>query len=1120
MKNKKFWLPILTSLACLLGIIFAPNSVQAKELKNVISNIGIWEVDNGKFIKPDANGVYTLSPEHHNYSNYKFTVDYDLSAYDGKLEDGDTFTFTVPSPLTVRNETFDLKDKETDLVIGETQIVSNGDNNGGKATITLKNLKTYLEKKGGYQVQNVKGNFFVGFSSKNELSNETLRFDKTETINEITHQIKVKKGDTADYSEGIGRANFNKYHGLIYKEDWTSKALNKSGKYLHSWYVRVNPKQAAYNKIEIHDWVDPNASPMQMIPETFSVTAGWYDQYYYLKDEVVLEAGKDYQVKWNDSYTEFTLTINNASSILAKNGKPAAFRINYKTSAPADGTQVQNNAEMKGDDQILTYDDYSNKTVVKQIGNSVVASGGTIQLETGYRIILYKVDELTHDRLKGAKFKITPPAGATAKEEIVTTNDNGIAESSIYSESDIKKGNFTVTEIEAPEGYELNPTPFEMTVGQDGAIKTVTNKRSKAKAKIKANKKLTGRELKAEEFEFTLTDQDGKVKETVKNDKDGNIAFSELEFDKAGTYTFKIAEKAGSDTSIKYDTKTVTATVTVVDKGKGALEATVSYDDEKAFENTYTPAKTEVPVKKVWKDENNQDGKRPTSVTVKLLADGQDTGKTLELNAANGWAGSFKDLDADKGGTPIQYTVVEVTVAGYTSEITGDAASGFTITNSYSPETVDVKATKNWDDANNQDGKRPTKITINLLADGQKVDSKEIQAAADGTWTVEFTKLAKYKAGKEIKYTVTEEAVAEYESTITDFTITNKYAPKAIDYKVTKVWNDANNQDGKRPESVTVQLYKKVGDADPVAVEGKKLTLTAKDKTDANTWVASFTNLPQYEAGKEITYSIKEVDVPAGYEASLTGQVVTNTHNPDTVILSGTKVWKDNNNQDGKRTTSVKVQILNGDKVVQEIEVSEKTGWKFESKKLPKYENGKEITYTVKETAMTEYKATITTDKDGKYTITNEHTPEKTAVKGHKIWKDEDNKDGIRPASITVKLLADGKETGQTATVSETSGWTYEFTGLDRYQEGKEIAYTVEEVNVPDGYTASVEGYNITNTHTPEKPTPGKPNEPGKPKKGGELPNTGSESNQVALIAGIALLGLGTGFLARRKKED
>ena len=114
------------------------------------------------------------------------------------------------------------------------------------------------------------------------------------------------------------------------------------------------------------------------------------------------------------------------------------------------------------------------------------------------------------------------------------------------------------------------------------------------------------------------------------------------------------------------------------------------------------------------------------------------------------------------------------------------------------------------------------------------------------------------KARDVYKRQVTEEAVAEYEATITDFTITNKYAPKEIDYKVTKVWNDANNQDGKRPESVTVQLYKKVGDTDPVAVEGKKLTLTAKEKTDDNTWVASFTNLPQYEAGKEIKMCIRD----------------------------------------------------------------------------------------------------------------------------------------------------------------------------------------------------------------------------------------------------------------------
>ena len=1469
MRFKKLWLYILTPLLVLFGSAALTNTVQAQELKNVITKVGIWETDNGKFVTPDAKGVYNLAPQNQSYENYKFATDFDLSAYDGMLNDGDTFTFTIPAPLSVRAETFELKDKETDTAVGDATVVSNGDNQGGKATISLKNLAEYLKKKGGTEVRGVSGTFYVAFSSKKETEEESIQLDKTETKDDVNFKMKFKKGGERDYSEGIGKTNISKVNGTINKEKWESALLEKSGDYIHKWNLRVNPKQAEYNKIVVRDWVDKDYSPMQIIPESIVVTAGYYNKVYALVDDVTLEAGKDYEIKWNDSYTEFTITFNNAKAIRATNGKAAAFRIVYNTTAPADGTKVQNNAEITADDQVLPVSDDRTETVTKVIGNSTVTSGGTIQLKTGYRITLYKVDEKSLDRLAGAKFKITPPEGVTtAQEETVTTDASGIAQSAIYTDEDVKKGEFTITEIEAPKGYQLDSTPIKVTVGQEGVIKTISNKRNSTKAQIQAIKKLTGRamkagefefdlfndktnkvvetvtndadgninfaeltfdkagtynyhivekkanttekgvtydanpvgvtvtvtadaegklsaavayenddktfentyaaektsapievtkaltgrtlkadefefvlkndadgsevqkvkntadgkvkfspidytaagtykytivetnagqtidgvtydslevkvtvevtddgegkltanvtypadkefnnsygasktpaplavkktltgrELKADEFEFTLTDKDGNVKETVKNDKDGNVKFSALSFDEVGTFTYKITEKAGTATGITYDTKTITATVTVTDNGKGALEATVTYDDEKAFENTYTPAgatsvtlgakkvlegkdleagkysfelkkadgtvvetvtnaadgtvtfspisydesqvgthkytisevagtetgitydktvkevevtvekvsatelkataskeandlvftntytpaKTEVPVKKVWKDANNQDGKRPTSVTVKLLADGQDTGKTLELNVANNWAGSFTNLDADKGGTPIQYTVVEVTVAGYTSDVTGDSASGFTITNSYSPETVDVKATKNWDDANNQDGKRPTKITINLLADGQKVDSKEVQAAADGTWTVEFTKLAKYKAGKEIKYTVTEEAVAEYESTITDFTITNKYAPKAIDYKVTKVWNDANNQDGKRPESVTVQLYKSVGGSKPVAVAGKKLTLTAKDKTDANTWVASFTNLPQYEAGKEITYSIDEVDVPAGYEASVTGQVVTNTHNPETVVLSGTKVWDDNNNQSGKRADKVKVQILNGDKVVQEIEVSEATGWKFESKALPKYGNGTEIKYTVKEVAVKEYTSTVTTDKDGKYTVTNEYTPEKTSVKGKKIWKDEENKDGIRPASITVKLLADGQDTGKTAVASEATGWTYEFTGLERYKDtkGTEFKYSVEEVPV-EGYSSKVEGFNITNTHTPEKPTPGKPNEPGKPSPKSQLPNTGEKASSAAVVAGLALMAVTGGlyFVSRKNK--
>ena len=969
----------------------------------------------------------------------------------------------------------------------------------------------------------------------------------------------------------------------------------------------VGGKASDYKKVKLGLYVHKEG---QTIEDSKPVSGSYTPE--------VTESNGVYTYKWAKQLPKYDVDgtkliysvreLQDTTELPLKEGeKVASNDHNYIVSYNADKTQVTN-----------TYEVPKTKVTANKVW-----TGGTDSVRPSLFFKLYRTLEGgTEEAVTDADQKEVPKTdGAVEWSDLPATDQNGVTYT--YSVKEVDKDGNPVTTV---DGY-----TSEQTAGL-----TVTNKYAvkPTSASLEVTKKLTGRELKADEFEFTLTDQAGNV-ETAKNDANGKVKFKELTFDEAGTYTYKIAEKAGTATGITYDSKTITATVTVADNGKGALEATVTYDDEKAFENTYTPAgatsvtlgakkvlegktleagkysfelkkedgsvvetvtnaadgtvtfspisydesqvgthqytisevagteagitydktvqevevtvekvsatelkataskeakdlvftnkytpaKTSVSVKKAWDDKDNQDGKRPSSVTVKLLADGQDTGKTLELNAANGWTGSFTNLDADKGGTPIQYTVVEVTVDGYTPKVTGDAASGFTITNSYSPETVVVKATKNWDDANNQDGKRPTKITINLLADGQKVDSKEVQAAADGTWTVEFTKLAKYKAGKEIKYTVTEEAVAEYESTITDFTITNKYAPKEIDYKVTKVWNDANNQDGKRPESVTVQLYKKVGDADPVAVEGKKLTLTAKDKTDANTWVASFTNLPQYEAGKEITYSIKEVDVPAGYEASVTGQVVTNTHTPETVVLSGTKVWKDNNNQDGKRADKVKVQILNGDKVVQEIEVSEATGWKFESKALPKYENGQEIKYTVKEVAVKEYTSTVTTDKDGKYTVTNTHAPEKTSVKGHKIWKDEENKDGIRPASITVKLLADGQDTGKTAVASEATGWTYEFTDLDRYKDGQAIEYSVVEVPV-EGYSSKVEGFNITNTHTPEKPTPGKPNEPGKPGQKPQLPNTGEKASNAAVVAGLALMAVTGGlyFVNRKNK--
>ena len=636
----------------------------------------------------------------------------------------------------------------------------------------------------------------------------------------------------------------------------------------------------------------------------------------------------------------------------------------------------------------------------------------------------------------------------TVVETATNAADGTVTFSSIsYDESQVGTHKYTISEVAGSEpGVTYDTTVQEVEVkvekvsatelkataskeAKDLVFKNVYTPAGAASVTLGAKKVLEGKDLEAGKYSFVLKEGDKEL-ETVKNAADGSVTFAPISYDESqvGTHKYTISEVAGSEPGVTYDTTIQEVEVKVEKVSATELKATASKEaKDLVFTNKYTPAKTSVSVKKAWDDKDNQDGKRPGSVTVKLLADGQDTGKTLELNKDNNWSGNFTDLDVNKAGKAIVYSVVEVTVPGYNSEVTGDPVSGFTITNNYTPETVDVTVTKNWNDNNDQDGKRPSSITVNLLADGTKVDSREIQAAADGTWTAKFEKLAKYKDGKEIKYAVTEESVVGYKSFIDNFTITN-------------------------------------------------------------------------------------------------------SHDPEKINISGTKVWNDNNDQDGKRPTKITVQVLKGEQVVAEVEVSAETDWKFEFKDLPKYEKGKEITYKLKEVSVEHY-TTEVTDKDGKYTITNTHTPAKINVKGQKIWDDANNKDGIRPDSIVVKLLANGVETGKTATASAASGWTYEFTDLDRYQDGgKEIVYAIKEAYVPKGYTSEVIGTNIVNHHKPKDPEPNKPQdpepnkpkdpEPGKPGQKPQLPNTGEKASNATVVAGLALMVITGGlyFVSRKNK--
>ncbi len=118
-------------------------------------------------------------------------------------------------------------------------------------------------------------------------------------------------------------------------------------------------------------------------------------------------------------------------------------------------------------------------------------------------------------------------------------------------------------------------------------------------------------------------------------------------------------------------------------------DSAVTGDAERGFTVTNTStAKVSVPVEKKWV------GPAAEKATVRLLADGKDTGESAELSKSNSWKHSFEGLPKySKSGSVIDYAVAEVPVEGYSSKVTGDAERGFTVTNTVKTGELDVSKT-------------------------------------------------------------------------------------------------------------------------------------------------------------------------------------------------------------------------------------------------------------------------------------------------------------------------------------------------------------------------------------------------------------------------------------------
>ncbi len=625
------------------------------------------------------------------------------------------------------------------------------------------------------------------------------------------------------------------------------------------------------------------------------------------------------------------------------------------------------------------------------------------------------------------------------------------------------------------------------------------------------------------------------------------VKFEDGQNVKLGDYIATQANAGTNDTidsdaiAHEQDGKLVSARIEGIEM-PAAKEITVQTYESRYHDLGLYASQINIPVEKVWNDTNDQDGLRPQSVTVKLLADGKDTEKTLTLNAGNNWQGTFSELDKYENGREVTYTIEEVSVTGYEPEISGSSSTGFTITNTHTPETITISGSKTWDDANDQDGKRPSSITIRLYANG--VEQKDKEVTADDDWKWSFAGLPKYKDGLEINYTITEDAVEDYTPTYTDFNVTNTYTPEQTSVTVKKAWDDKNDQDGIRPESITVKLLANGEDTK------KELVLS-----DGNSWTGTFTELDKYQNGQEVVYTIEEVEVN-GYRTVVTGDAstgftVTNSHTPATTEVSGSKTWDDADDQDGKRPDSITIRLYANGEQVKVVTVTEEDGWKWNFTNLPKYENGSEIRYTITEDVVLGYQSEV----DG-MDVTNHYTPGQINIPVTKNWQDKDDADGIRPDSITVKLYADGKDTGKELILDQKNNWTGSFDDLDEYADGVKIVYTIAEVEV-DGYDTAISGsaetgFVISNSHTPDIPdtpddpdkpedpddpdtpdtptTPDDPDNPEQPQNPGQpetpdtpkddTPQTGDTTNLALWVALLAISGTGlTATLIIGKKK-
>ena len=296
--------------------------------------------------------------------------------------------------------------------------------------------------------------------------------------------------------------------------------------------------------------------------------------------------------------------------------------------------------------------------------------------------------------------------------------------------------------------------------------------------------------------------------------------------------------------------------------------------------------------------------------------------------------------------------------------------------------------------------------------------------------------------------------------------------------------------------SLKLTLDGKDTDAFVASYDAQSHTVSVKDKSKVNVLSMDLTDLSHFSTpvklGEpqtlEVTFKVKVKEA----NKSIFNTVDDSTTELIPFTVKVEKHWEDQGNRAGKRPEFVQIQLKADGKVIKTVKVTAQLDWKYTFTGLrKKNDEGKEIEYTIEEVPVDGYKTSIDGDAQNGFTVTNKFLPppptpriEDVSIPVEKVWEDDGNRENLRPTSVTVRLYADGKDTGKSVVLTEANGWKGHFDALPKYDGGRLITYTVKEERVAH-YASSVsgsqtDGYTVTNRveEPPKPPTPPTPPTP------------------------------------------